>query len=197
MADWSIGLIWAVFLERDGATWKAKKVDKFCQGAPMNVTDIAVGPDGALYFVMGGRNTQGGVYRIVRADKPGQPDQPGKADTKARRRATVAAAEQPLSAWGREQFKEAVKGRADTVLNDLIDVAEDAEAPTPLRLRALTLVQTGFEAKQVEDTVYLEKCLVRLCRDRDAEVRAQAVWLLRVRGHPRGKGPLPAPPNAP
>ena len=30
----------------------------------MNVTDLAVGPDGALYFTMGGRGTQGGVYRI-------------------------------------------------------------------------------------------------------------------------------------
>ena len=33
----------------------------------MNVTDIAVGPDGCLYFCLGGRNTQGGVYRIVHA----------------------------------------------------------------------------------------------------------------------------------
>jgi putative heme-binding domain-containing protein len=190
MADWSIGVIWSVFLERDGATYKAKKVEKFCQGAPMNVTDLAVGKDGALYFTMGGRNTQGGVYRIVRTDNPARPKQPDKDNTKARRRATVAAAEQPLSAWGREQFKEAVKGRADTALNELIEVAEDAEAPTPLRLRALTLVQTDFEPKQVEDAVFFEKCLVRLCRDRDAEVRAHAVWLLGVRGYPRGKEPL-------
>ena len=30
----------------------------------MYVTDLAVGPDGALYFTMGGRHSQGGVYRI-------------------------------------------------------------------------------------------------------------------------------------
>ena len=45
----------------------------------MNVTDLAVGPDGAMYFTMGGRGTQGGVYRI-RYDGPAGPapsaDQP-------------------------------------------------------------------------------------------------------------------------
>ena len=69
MADWSIGIIFVAFLERDGASYKAK-VERFCTGAPMNVTDCVVGPDGALYFTMGGRGTQGGVYRIVSATPP-------------------------------------------------------------------------------------------------------------------------------
>ena len=34
------------------------RVERFCTGAPMNVTDLAVGPDGALYFTMGGRGTR-------------------------------------------------------------------------------------------------------------------------------------------
>jgi len=64
LADWAIGVIFAVHLERDGASYKTE-VERFCKGAPMNVTDLATGPDGALYFTMGGRGTQGGVYRIV------------------------------------------------------------------------------------------------------------------------------------
>jgi putative heme-binding domain-containing protein len=68
LGDWAIGVIYAVHLERDGASYKATP-EKFCVGAPMNVTDLAVGPDGALYFTMGGRGTQGGVYRIVYTQK--------------------------------------------------------------------------------------------------------------------------------
>ena len=34
------------------------------KGRPLNVTDLAVGPDGALYFCTGGRGTDGGVYRL-------------------------------------------------------------------------------------------------------------------------------------
>jgi putative heme-binding domain-containing protein len=63
LGDWAIGVIFAVHLKRDGASYKAD-VERFCTGAPMNVTDVAVGPDGAVYFTMGGRGTQGGVYRI-------------------------------------------------------------------------------------------------------------------------------------
>jgi glucose/arabinose dehydrogenase len=60
LADWSIGVIWAVPLQRDGATYKGK-AERFCTGAPMNVTDLAVAPDGSLYFTLGGRGNQGGV----------------------------------------------------------------------------------------------------------------------------------------
>lgn len=64
MGDWSLGLIYAVRFHRHGASFQAE-VERFCQGTPMNVTDLAVGPEGALYFTMGGRGSQGGVYRIV------------------------------------------------------------------------------------------------------------------------------------
>jgi putative heme-binding domain-containing protein len=63
LGDWSIGVIWVAHLQRTGASYTTKP-EKFCVGAPMNVTDLAVGPDGAIYFTMGGRGTQGGVYRI-------------------------------------------------------------------------------------------------------------------------------------
>ncbi len=32
---------------------------------PLNLTDAIVGPDGALYFTIGGRNTGAGLYRVV------------------------------------------------------------------------------------------------------------------------------------
>jgi putative heme-binding domain-containing protein len=82
LGDWSLGIIWAAHLKPSGASYECE-VEKFCSGAPMNVTDVAVGPDGAVYFTMGGRGTQGGVYRI-RYDGPVSP---------------APSADQPLAPW--------------------------------------------------------------------------------------------------
>jgi putative heme-binding domain-containing protein len=88
MGDWSLGIIWAAHLKPSGASYECE-VEKFCTGAPMNVTDLAVGPDGSLYFTMGGRHTQGGVYRI-RYDGPIGP---------------APAADQPLAPWSAARDK--------------------------------------------------------------------------------------------
>ncbi len=48
-----------------GATYKASRPRSFLEGQPLNVTDLAVGPDGWLYFCTGGRDTEGGIYRVV------------------------------------------------------------------------------------------------------------------------------------
>jgi len=67
-ADWTYGRILAVSLNASGSTytgiWKP-----FITGRPMPVTDMAWGPDGAMYVVTGGRGTQSGLYRIT-ANKP-------------------------------------------------------------------------------------------------------------------------------
>src|SRR5262249_3174644 len=39
--------------------------ETFLKGRPLNVTDIAIGPDGAMYLVTGGRKTQSALYRIA------------------------------------------------------------------------------------------------------------------------------------
>ena len=63
--DWSWGKIYAVHLEPDGATYKGTKED-FITGAPLPVTDIIVNPaDGAMYFAIGGRRVQSGLYRVT------------------------------------------------------------------------------------------------------------------------------------
>src|SRR4029077_14754435 len=31
---------------------------------PLNLTDLVIGDDGAVYFTTGGRNTQSGLYRV-------------------------------------------------------------------------------------------------------------------------------------
>jgi len=65
--DWATGRIHAFRFDRSGATYNGKS-EVFLEGRPLNATDCAVGPDGALYFCTGGRGTDGGVYRVRFAD---------------------------------------------------------------------------------------------------------------------------------
>lgn len=65
IADWSYGNIHAVFLDPSGSTYTGT-YETFATAAPLPVTDMVVRPqDGALYFAIGGRKTQSGLYRIV------------------------------------------------------------------------------------------------------------------------------------
>ncbi|TWT39443.1 Cytochrome c [Blastopirellula retiformator] len=63
--DWTYGVIYAVQMTPQGATYTAN-FEKFITGRPLPVTDIVVNPkDGALYFTIGGRRTQSGLYRVT------------------------------------------------------------------------------------------------------------------------------------
>ncbi|MFO0898103.1 MAG: PQQ-dependent sugar dehydrogenase [Pirellulales bacterium] len=61
--DWSYGRIYALPLIPRGASY-AVAAEVFVEGMPLNVTDLEFGPDGALYFVTGGRATQSALYRV-------------------------------------------------------------------------------------------------------------------------------------
>lgn len=61
--DWTYGRIIAVHLTPQGASYSARG-ETFLRGRPANVTDFDFGPDGAMYFVTGGRGTQSGLYRV-------------------------------------------------------------------------------------------------------------------------------------
>lgn len=84
--DWTYGVIYAVHLEPNGATYQGT-FERFVSGQPLPVTDITVGHDGALYFTIGGRKTQSGLYRVTytgtESTAPGTP-QPNPAAEKAR-----------------------------------------------------------------------------------------------------------------
>ncbi|OYP38842.1 c-type cytochrome [Rhodopirellula sp. MGV] len=65
IADWSYGNIHAVQLTPEGSSYTGT-FEVFATAAPLPVTDLAIRPqDGALYFAIGGRQTQSGLYRIV------------------------------------------------------------------------------------------------------------------------------------
>lgn len=63
ISDWAYGRITAVHLQPRGASYSAT-AENFVVGKPLNVTDVTFGPDGAMYFITGGRRTQSGLYRV-------------------------------------------------------------------------------------------------------------------------------------
>jgi len=63
--DWSWGRLYAVHLEPSGATYAGTR-EEFITGAPLPITDAIIHPqDGAMYFTIGGRRVQSGVYRVT------------------------------------------------------------------------------------------------------------------------------------
>ena len=69
--DWTYGRIFVVHMTPRGASY-ACKAEPFLRGRPANVTDLDFGPDGAMYFVTGGRGTQSGLYRVKWTGKDSQ-----------------------------------------------------------------------------------------------------------------------------
>jgi putative heme-binding domain-containing protein len=90
IADWSYGKLYAVHLEPDGSTYQGA-FEEFITGAPLPLTDLVVNPkDQALYFAIGGRRVQSGLYRVTYIGKestaPARLDNDGARDRQARQR---------------------------------------------------------------------------------------------------------------
>lgn len=62
--DWTFGTMYAVHLQADGAAYRATK-EEFLSRTPLPLTDVAVGPDGAMYFTIGGRGAQSELFRVT------------------------------------------------------------------------------------------------------------------------------------
>lgn len=63
--DWSWGKLYAVHLKQEGSSYTATK-EEFVTGAPLPITDAIIHPgDGAMYFTIGGRRVQSGLYRVT------------------------------------------------------------------------------------------------------------------------------------
>lgn len=63
--DWSWGKLFAIHLKPEGSTYTATR-EEFLSGAPLPLTDAIIHPkDGAMYFAIGGRKVQSGLYRVT------------------------------------------------------------------------------------------------------------------------------------
>lgn len=61
--DWTYGKIYAVHMVPMGASYTAT-FETFVSGKPLPVTDLCIHTDGNMYFAIGGRRTQSGLYRV-------------------------------------------------------------------------------------------------------------------------------------
>ncbi len=61
--DWTFGTIYTVDMEERGSSYTGTK-QEFLNGTPLNIAAMRFGPDGHMYFVVGGRNTASKLYRV-------------------------------------------------------------------------------------------------------------------------------------
>ena len=91
ICDWSYGVLYAVHMKRDGATYSGE-AERFALGTPLQLTDIVINPvDQAMYFTIGGRRTQSGLYRVTyvgkeSTDPPPQVTRPPHPDVAMRKK---------------------------------------------------------------------------------------------------------------
>ena len=64
--DWSFGIIYAIYPKSNGASYTATG-EEFISGSPLPLTDGVIGPDGAMYFLTGGRRLESDMYRVYYA----------------------------------------------------------------------------------------------------------------------------------
>lgn len=63
--DWSYGKLYAIHLQPDGGSYTGQ-VEEFIAGQPLALTDLCISQkDGAMYFAVGGRRVQSGIYRVI------------------------------------------------------------------------------------------------------------------------------------
>ncbi|MCI0536421.1 MAG: c-type cytochrome, partial [Verrucomicrobiales bacterium] len=86
--DWTHGRILAVHLRPKGSSYTGT-FETFIQGKPLPVTDLEFGRDGAMYFIIGGRGNQSGLYRVSsvgpRVNEPNKEEEKAAAEARALR----------------------------------------------------------------------------------------------------------------
>jgi putative heme-binding domain-containing protein len=77
--------LYAIHLKPEGSSYTAVK-EEFVTGAPLPITDAIIHPkDGAMYFTIGGRKVQSGLYRVTYVgDESTDPVVPSRTENVAR-----------------------------------------------------------------------------------------------------------------
>ena len=63
VCDWTFGTIFTVAMTEQGSSYVGTK-QEFLNGTPLNISAMRFGPDGHMYFLVGGRNTDSKLYRV-------------------------------------------------------------------------------------------------------------------------------------
>ena len=175
-AEWTFGRVYFLPLTPSGSTFTSQP-EVFLQSrgssgfAPV---DLEIGPRGDLFVAMGGRRTQGSVYRIFYAGE-GAPPTPrdgteadatdGEAHTKL---LSVLRADQPLSAWSRAQWIPVARKLGQGALERAI---VDESLPVADRVRAIEIVNELWQS--------MSKETARIAAESpEPAIRARLAWSL-------------------
>jgi putative membrane-bound dehydrogenase-like protein len=167
VGDWSRGAIHQVRFRRAGASWRGSS-EVFMTGRPLNVTDVKVGPDGALYFACGGRGSEGGIFRVVWEGKPSLRVPHGKLPKDV---VDALRQPQPNTSWARAENLRRRREAAVKWDAGLKQVALQSRFETKMRRRALDLMHQYGPTPTTD-------LLIRLASDGDSEIRSQAIRLM-------------------
>jgi len=165
--DWSMGRILAVTLSPRGATY-AGRYTTLLSGNPLNVADVEVDRDGSIVFCTGGRNTEGGIYRISYTKGTSAP---------APSRSVADAVNMPQiqAAWARDLADKIKHAAGDRWQTELVRFAKTGSPQQ--KIQALTLLsQLGPQPKT--------ELLIELSSDKDSRVRSFVTLLLGGRTEP-------------
>lgn len=177
--DWSRGRILMGHLTRDGASYSQDSSENFVFGTPLNVVDVEVGPDGHVYFAMGGRDTEGGIYRVVYEGENAmnRPEVDGPIDE-------ALTMPQPRSTYSRHRIREIADEVGEQEWGPrLRSVAAGREIAPARRVRALELLQVFGPG--------LEESMLRpLIQDPSWKVRAAAAYYLGMKKTPSARETL-------
>ncbi|MCR9296161.1 MAG: c-type cytochrome [bacterium] len=175
LADWTEGQILCVRMNENGQA----QSDVFIEGKPLNVTDVAVGPDGWLYFCTGGRGTKGGIYQVRwLGDVPESVTNLGNGIARAIKQPQLS------SAWSRQEIATLKRELGSAWGDSVAGVAYSDENPAKYRLRALDLMQLFGPTPSTD-------LLIDLCKAPSEAVRARAARLLGLQAvSARGKQQL-------
>lgn len=114
ICDWSYGKLYAVHLAPEGSSYTAT-FEEFASAQPLPLTDILVNSrDGAMYFTVGGRKVQSGLYRVTYTGKESTaPAAPPMMDSEMRKR------REALEAHLQKGAKAAAGGTMDKIWEEL------------------------------------------------------------------------------
>lgn len=169
LADWSEGRIIALHKSPVGASVAAKP-ETFLSGTPLNVCDLAIAEDGAMYFCTGGRGTSGGVFRVVWNGQVPDKMMDFESDL-----AKVIRHPQPNSAWARQSIAELKKMLGKDWGTSLEGVATEARNPSKFRIRAMQLMVLYGPAPSAD---FLKK----IATDKEVDVRAEVARICGLKG---------------
>ncbi len=172
LGDWSEGRILAVHLDGKQDSYTSE-VETFLTSAPLTVTDVTVGPDGALYFSTGGRGTQGGLYRVVWNGQV-----PDAYRMLSKTTSQLVNQPQPQSAWTRQAMAKLRKSMGPRWGTSLETILLDTKQQTQFRIRAL-------ETMSLYGPTPSDKLLTQLTVDDDAMVREKAIRIISWRANPQ------------